>query len=130
MNRVILKRKTWLPTEVLGEFQNQSGDHLFDSLERCFEGLPKIPAGEYTCIRFHSPHLGYEVFMLQNVPGHDHILIHIANYETDLNGCIGIGKDFSPMKNGEEMLTVSKVAFTEFMQMQAGLATFKLVVQD
>lgn len=130
MKKVILQRKTKLQDEVIGQFQTEDGVFMFFTLERLFEGLPKIPAGTYDCIRFNSPHLGYEVFMLKSVPGHDHILIHIANFYSDLEGCIGIGKGLNLLKTGEEMLTESKLAFQEFMKIQAELATFKLVVQD
>lgn len=130
MNKIILQRQKRYPNEIVGQFQTEDGVFMFFTMERLFDGLPKVIAGTYDCVRFHSPHLGYEVFMLKDVPGHDYILIHIANFYSDLEGCIGIGKGLNPLKTGEEMLTDSKIAFQEFMKIQAGLATWKLVVQD
>jgi hypothetical protein len=97
----------------------------FQTVERLFDGVPKIPSGKYKCTRFLSPHLGYEVFMLNDVPYHDHILIHIANTWKDLDGCIGIGME---RNMSEDMILQSKIAFDKFMAIQKDVQEFLLTV--
>lgn len=54
-------------------------------------GHPCIPAGAYSAIISHSPHLNYDTPELQNVPGRSDIRIHIGNYPKDSLGCILVG---------------------------------------
>jgi hypothetical protein len=50
-----------------------------------------IPVGRYLLKRTVYHHGGYETFWVTNVPGRDRILIHRANTEEDVKGCIGVG---------------------------------------
>lgn len=102
-----------------------SNSLVFQCLERLFDGVPKIPAGVYKCVRFMSPHLGYEVFMLVDVPGHDHILIHIGNTWVDLDGCIAVGQ-----RRGVDSILDSRHAFEAFMMIQKDVQEFTLTVED
>lgn len=92
-----------------------------------------IPTGEYICKRIQSPHFG-EVFQVQNVPNRTDILIHKANWTTDLLGCIGIGEQFEETinpTNGKVCTSImaSNNAFLEFMNVRlAGEQEFKLVI--
>lgn len=78
-----------------------------------------IPAGTYTAERYDSPHHGYPVFRLIDVPARAFIEIHIANLPSDLLGCIGVGESFGTVtkKNGETGPGIlgSAVAFNAFM---------------
>lgn len=40
---------------------------------------------------------GYEAFQVMHVPGRSRILIHIANTEENVKGCIGVGLRFGPI---------------------------------
>lgn len=51
-----------------------------------------IPCGTYKVTRYHSPRLNRTVLLLHNVPGRDMIEIHNANWESQLEGCIAVGK--------------------------------------
>lgn len=50
-----------------------------------------IPYGRYPVEIVLSPHLGYECLHVKDVPGRDHILIHVANMPNELKGCFGVG---------------------------------------
>jgi len=53
--------------------------------------VPIIAPGEYECIRYKGKVHSYEVFLIQNVVGHDGVEIHIGNVVYDTIGCILIG---------------------------------------
>ena len=92
-----------------------------------------IPAGEYQTKRIVSAHMG-ECFELQNVPNRVHILIHKANYVSDLLGCVGVGESFEQgidPKSGKvcTMVSDSGKAFTELTKIRlANENEFKLVI--
>lgn len=54
-------------------------------------GKSCIPAGVYPLRRSWYHKHGYEAFEVCDVPGRSPILIHIANTEEDVEGCIGLG---------------------------------------
>jgi hypothetical protein len=53
-----------------------------------------IPHGVYTLKwdRFHAG--GYDCYQIEDVPGRSRILMHVANTETDLEGCVGLGREW------------------------------------
>ena len=50
-----------------------------------------IHPGRYKCKIVLSPHLGYHVLQLIDVPGRLYIEIHIGNFDKDTDGCILTG---------------------------------------
>jgi hypothetical protein len=115
-----------------GNFVSQDGSCAIVSMERTYlqsDGTwaPKIPANTYTCKLYKSPHFGYMVFQIMDVPGHDHIEIHKANWERQLDGCVALGLSEQSFADGE-MIVNSKVAFDKFMALQTGVDEFKLTV--
>lgn len=120
-----LRRTLRNSSGIYGKFLSETFGHLCVTLERNFDGSPKIPVGQYRCIRRMSPHFGYEVFMLEDVPGHDHIEIHKANVQTELDGCIALGMHYG----ATEGITSSKIAFDKFMSLQEGCNEFYLTVE-
>lgn len=50
-----------------------------------------IPAGTYKIIRTIYHRGGYETFWITNVENRQRILIHRANTEEDVKGCVGVG---------------------------------------
>lgn len=50
-----------------------------------------IPDGHYPLRRTMYYHGGYETFEICDVPGRSRILIHRANTEEDVKGCVGVG---------------------------------------
>lgn len=114
---------------VFGILSTEDGDQLCYTLERTFpqpDGslAPKMPVGTYQCRRYLSPHFGYVVFEICDVPGHDNIEIHKANWEYQLNGCVALGESVA-----EPMLCESGRAFESFMTLQRGCDEFTLVVK-
>lgn len=86
---------------------------------------PKLQHGTYTCVRgHHQLHSGpIETFEVTNVPGHTGILFHYGNYNADSDGCILLG-----MTREGDMITDSRKAFSEFMDLLKGVDEFTLVV--
>ena len=76
------------------------------------------PEGIYTVKRHHSPTHG-ECFKIQDVHGRTHILIHVANQESEVEGCLGIGTEFGTSYNVTRSRDamrrlLSRVVVTEF----------------
>lgn len=88
-----------------------------------------IPAGTYPAFRFLSPHIGYELFQLANVPDRIGIDLHIGNSTKDTLGCILLGFQRGQL-GGEDAILQSKLAFNAFMQHMAGIDRFDLTITD
>lgn len=125
---VLLHRTEESVNGAFGVLTDTFGNQLAVTLEHtyltgdCF--LPKIPAGEYICQRRHSPHFNFDVFKLQDVPGHDNIEIHPGNTENNSEGCILLGT----FRQGNDILE-SKAAFEKFMALQKNVDKFTLTVE-
>lgn len=94
------------------------------------KGVSCIPEGTYPLRRTIFYKHGYEVFEVTGVRGRDRILIHIANTEEDVEGCIGPGLFFGPLRVRDEddpahpwvykeAALSSGVAFRRFMDWMA-----------
>ena len=57
---------------------------------------------------------GYETFEIE-VPGHDRVLLHKGNVETDSLGCVLIGEAFENIE-GKPGISQSSHGFTEFWE--------------
>jgi hypothetical protein len=64
-----------------------------------------IPEGTYIALPRTSPKYGKH-FHIQNVPHRDLILVHPANFASDLLGCIGAAKSFADL-NGDGIMDVA-----------------------
>lgn len=106
-----------------GTFGTLTGlDFDFHSLEKPWvdldgngHGDPQkscITAGTYSCEWRESPKYGW-CYEVTNVPGRSHILIHPANWEHQLLGCIALGKGRGVL-NGKPAITQSRGAIKEF----------------
>lgn len=85
-----------------------------------------IPAGQYRLERSFYHKKGYEAFEICDVPGRERILIHKANTEEDVKGCIGLGTRLGPIRVEKDEDTGKKnvvkkgvvssaIAFQKFM---------------
>lgn len=92
-------------------------------------GISRIPAGSYKALRFNSPHIGYELFQLANVPDRVGIDIHIGNTVKDTEGCILLGNRRGEL-NGVDAVLGSHDAFAAFMALMVGVDSFMLDVVD
>ena len=113
--RAVLIRLNENRKQTLGRF------FLFDGLDVAFEcctlelpfkanvkNISCIPTGEYKVSARNSEKYG-DHYQVENVMMRDYILIHPANYYTQLRGCIAVGHDFYDINNdGEHDLTHSR----------------------
>lgn len=85
-----------------------------------------IPDGEYEVVRHESPKFG-ACFWVKDVPSRDSILIHPANYVSDLLGCIGVGQAHTDInKDGLRDLTNSKKTMETLLKLMP--SKFKLEI--
>lgn len=88
---------------------------------------PKIPNGEYKCIRGMHQLAGmtapFETFEIANVPGHSKILFHVGNFNKDSEGCVLLGENIQA-----NMVTNSRESFEKFMKLQSDIDSFQLLV--
>ena len=97
------------------------------SVERTFENNRcVIENGAYLCKRDFYHKGGYETFEIF-VEGHDRILFHKGNAETDSEGCVLVAESFGVLK-GQAAVLDSAGGFTEFMKLSAGLTEFDMEV--
>jgi hypothetical protein len=61
-----------------------------------------IPAGEYSLVRTLYRKRGYETFEITGVPGRSRCLVHPANTEEDVEGCVGVGLRRGPLMVHDE----------------------------
>lgn len=100
------------------------------TLERTFDdGLPIIPAGRYTCKSRRYIRGDYPTFEITGVAGHSLLLFHKANWETDLEGCVGVGESFEVL-DGRLGIAQSGKGFTEFMAKVGDLPSFSAEFVD
>lgn len=84
-----------------------------------------IPEGEYVCqLRYFSDpsHKWYQrsYYEVNSVPGRSAIFIHIANFPSDIEGCIGLGKAQAVTQQGQKMITHSAKTINEFHTLMNG----------
>ena len=105
----------------------------FQTLEHAYPGpdahwAPKVPPGVYLCVlgahRLHGMDHDFQTYEVTGVPNCTGILFHSGNWDRDSEGCILLGMQ----RVGDEVI-LSRVAFQQFMQMQAGAPTFTLTVE-
>ena len=98
------------------------------TLERTFEnGLTILPDGVYECTKDYFNRGGYETFEIQ-VEGHDRVLFHKANVETELMGCIGLGFQFGSLR-GMPGILASGLAFAHWWDLVRGYERFELEIR-
>lgn len=86
------------------------------------EPLNHIPAGTYPLAKYFSPAHNKEVPLVQNVPGHSYIEIHVGNWAKDTRDCLCLGESL-----GVDMILNSLVAINDFYpQFFAALAKGEL----
>jgi hypothetical protein len=74
-----------------------------------------IPTGNYDVKPRTSEKYGNH-YLVENVENRDYILIHPANYYTQLRGCIAVGSDFYDInKDGECDITYSRRTVKEML---------------
>lgn len=129
-----LTRTEFRPDGVFGRLESADGGFSCVTLEHSYSGLPKLPDGEYSCLRgthrLTSMDHDFETFEILNVPGHSNILLHTGNYDQDSEGCVLLGEQIIEQTNGEWWISSSRAAFARFIAAQAGCDSFTLTVRS
>ena len=87
------------------------GNGLSDPMKSCIDPAPGQTAS-YSCEWKESPKYGW-CYEVTGVPGRSHILLHQANWQEQLLGCIALGKGRGVL-NGKPAITQSRDAIKEF----------------
>lgn len=139
--RLIVLRKERIPDGVFGEMRaildgDEQGPTTLElqTVEDDWRDnaplISCIPAGLYTLHRTVYHKRGYETFEVMGVPDRSRILIHPANTEEDLEGCIGVGLRRGKIRVGKDEDTgeanvlkdgvvASREAFRQLMELLA-----------
>ena len=124
----IVRRVSRIPAGAFGVMLHD-GAPFAVTLERTYEGERiKIPAGVYLCKRDFYHRGGYPTYEIP-LAGHDRLLLHKANVETELDGCIALAEQYS-MFGAVPGVGNSKGGFDEFMQRAANAPVIRLQVED
>lgn len=127
MNELVLQRFAYHPSGTLGVIK--FGDESFWTIERPWlENKPNvscIPIGSYELGWRKSPRFG-ETWHVKDVPDRTHILIHVANFPTDVSGCIGLG---TSLMGDRVAVSNSRVAVKKFEDLTRG-SEWRLTVSN
>lgn len=126
-----MNRFAYSPDGTFGELVTPSGLY-YATVERPWlenkRGVSCIPEGVYVCRprKFHKG--GYDAIEITNVQDRTHILMHVANYPSQVMGCIGINTRHGAI-NHQWCGLSSKKAFKSLMA-ELGGETFKLSITN
>ena len=105
------------PAGTFGLLTDSAGEWETKTVERPWlDNKPNvscIPVGEYEIHRHNSPRFG-DCCIIRPTAPRTHILIHVANFASDVKGCIGVGCAFSVI-GGKPAVAHSRRAFGELM---------------
>ena len=79
--------------------------------------VSRIPPGTYRWSKQHSPSMEREVIRLDDTETRPRtaILIHVGNYASNFEGCIGVGHGYGDFKEKGRGVVSSGAAFDELM---------------
>ena len=119
MKTINLERFCYHPNATLGVIEVDS--ERFYTVERPWlDNKPNvscIPVGTYEMGWRESPRFG-ETWHVKDVPDRTHILIHVANFSRDVQGCIGLGMS---LMGDTVAVSESKKAVTRFEELTKGV---------
>jgi len=87
-----LNRFCYHPEGTLGVLE-VAGEKFYSIERPWLDNAPNVscvPTGAYEMTWRESPRFGW-TWMLEEVPDRTYILIHVANFPSDVQGCIGLG---------------------------------------
>jgi hypothetical protein len=118
---------------IFSELRLPSGRVIAITAEHAYDSKPKLYDGTFKCVRgTHKLHNGvpFSTFEITGVDGHSGILFHKGNWpQIDSDGCVLVGNGKAPSSQGP-MVTASKVAFEEFLEIQKDINEFILTVKS
>lgn len=131
-----LIRTDFKETGIFGKLLRKDGELIAYTLEHSLpkdkkgKYYAKTAPGTYVCRRskwYRKPGEAddVETYEIMEVPGHTRILFHFGNYESDTQGCILLG-----LKRYKDMVTHSRVAFNQFMDLVGHKDSFFLTIEE
>ncbi|MEH6825644.1 MAG: DUF5675 family protein [Motiliproteus sp.] len=124
-----LKRYAYGPGATLGRLRVDDETTLF-TIERPWLGNKAfescIPQGVYRCQRYSSAKYP-DTFEVRGVPGRSKILIHTANWASDVQGCIGLGIEPMTDRFG---VSKSRDAMAQFRALMRDVDAFDLLISQ
>jgi len=124
---MILQRDSQTDARTYGTMQTDDGDTECQTIERPWldnqSGVSCIPAGTYPCSLRFSPHHGFAVYSINDVPNRTNIEIHAANLASQLLGCVALGESRGVL-NGQDAVFASQSAVDTFMAAR-GCASYR-----
>lgn len=103
MKKFVLYRNNYIGPEILGhlmvfeDLSNRGSRQVFESKTIELEwknneaNVSCVPVGFYNIVFEHSARFGEHLWELKGVPGRSEVKIHVANYYTQIQGCIAVG---------------------------------------
>lgn len=126
-----LTRFKYGSTETVGRLVSDTQGPIFWTIENPWlDNAPNIsciPEGLYYLERYDSPSHGADTWQFINVPNRTFCQIHVANYASDVSGCIGLGVQ---VMSGMGGVSNSKDAMSQFTDMTAGLNSLKMTINS
>jgi len=114
--KVLIQRISQDDTQTLGELKILGCGEVqrFTCLELPWKdnrrNVSCVPEGRYRAIRYKHPERGSSIVVL-NVPGRTDIMVHVANFHRQLQGCIAPGIGFRDIdRDGHVDVTESRIA--------------------
>jgi len=132
---VLIERKRREKTQTIGElavYQDRQKPIFFCATMELEEDCNAqrddcIPVGTYKVVRRRSKKYG-EHFHILDVPNRSLILIHPANYSSQLLGCIGVGEKIIDInKDGLDDITNSKATLKTLLTLLPKEFTLKII---
>lgn len=133
---LVLTRLQYFADGIFGTLFDSSGKQIAVTLEHSYYTndiwMPKIPVGNYECVRGlhqleHMDH-SFETFEITGVAGHTDLLFHTGNTNDDSAGCVLLGEDVVERADGMRMISMSRIAFEDFMSLMDGVDNFLLTI--
>lgn len=127
-----LTRNEYREDGIFSTCTDEEGNEVAQTLEHSYGLEPKIPEGEYHCVRGVHRLNGmvgtFDTFEIQGIEGHTGLLFHWGNFNADSEGCVIVGQHKVTQDDGTEMVTNSRQEFRDFMALQDGVDEFTLTV--
>jgi hypothetical protein len=127
-----LVRKEFRDDGIFSELYNEKGELIAHTLEHSYDKLPKIPNGQWKCVRgphrLHGMTEDFITFEITGIAGHTDLLFHWGNFNKDSEGCVLLGTSEATGADGAQMVTASRPKFAEFMAGLEGVNQFLVVV--
>ena len=89
------------------------------------QDVSAIPADSYQCRWVWSPHFQRKTYQVMAVPGRLGIRLHVANFASELLGCIALGRQIVQFKDGRYGVANSGTSMRKFVR-EMGQQPFEL----